>query len=75
MFSFNEKLTITNNQRTSSKKIVKSTKRAQIIRIETMSIKRAKIHEKSIEFLIFLNFETTYFEKKNALFVNKHVLF
>jgi hypothetical protein len=74
MFS-NEDLTFINSQRVSSKKVVKLTKRAQISRIETIKIKRAKIHEKSIEFLIFLMFETRHFESKNALFVNKHVFF
>jgi hypothetical protein len=72
MFS-SEDFIITNFQRISSKKVVKLTKRAQIIRIETIKIKKAKIHEKSIEFLFFLNFETTRFEQKDALFVNKHV--
>jgi hypothetical protein len=73
MFSFNDDLTFTNTQRALNKKVVKLTKRTQITRIETVRIKRAKIHEESIEFLIFLNFETTHFEQKNALFVNKHV--
>jgi hypothetical protein len=72
MFS-NEDFTFTNFQRVSSKIVVKFTKRTQIIRIETTRIKQAKIHEKSIESLISLNFETTRFEQKNALFVNKHV--
>ncbi len=75
VFSFSEELTFTNTQRVSSKRIVKFTKRAQIIRIEIVRIKRTKIHENSIESLISLNFETTRFEKKNALFVNKHVSF
>ncbi len=74
MFS-SEDFTFTNSQRVSSKRIVKSTKRAQTIRIETVRIKRAKIHERSIELLIFLIFETKHFESKNALFVNKHVFF
>jgi hypothetical protein len=69
----NEDFIITNFQRISNKKVVKFTKRAQITRIETFKVKKTKIHEKSIEFLIFLNFETTRFEQKNALFVNKHV--
>jgi hypothetical protein len=73
MFSFNDDLTFTNIQRVSNKRVVKFTKRAQIIRIETIKVKRAKIHEKSIEFLISLNFETTHLEQKNALFTNKHV--
>ncbi len=64
---------ITNFQKISSKKVVKLMKRAQIIRIKTIRVKKAKIHEKSIESLILLNFETTRFEQKNALFVNKHV--
>ncbi len=74
MFSSSDDVTFTNIQRVSNKKVVKFTKRIQIIRIETVKIKRAKIHEESIEFLIFLNFETTRFEQKDALFVNKHVL-
>ncbi len=74
MFS-NEDLTFTNFQRVSNKKIVKSTKRVQIIRIETIKVKKAKIHERSIEFLIFLIFETRHFELKSALFLNKHVFF
>jgi hypothetical protein len=74
MFS-SEDLTFTNSQRVSSKRVVKSTKRAQIIRIETVRVKKAKIHERSIEFLIFLIFETKHFESKSALFVNKHVFF
>ncbi len=65
--------TFTNSQRVSSKRVVKFTKRAQTIRIEIVRVKRAKIHENSIEFLIFLNFETTRLEQENALFVNKHV--
>jgi hypothetical protein len=69
----NDDLTFTNSQRVSSKRIVKFTKRVQIIRIEIVRIKKAKIHESSIELLISLNFETTRFEQKNALFVNKHV--
>jgi hypothetical protein len=73
VFLFSEEFTFTNIQRVSNKRIVKFTKRAQIIRIEIVRIKRAKIHESSIEFLISLNFETTRLEKKNALFVNKHV--
>ncbi len=72
MFS-SEDFTFTNSQRVSSKRIVKSTKRAQTIRIETVRIKRAKIHERSIELLILLIFETRHFESKSALFVNKHV--
>ncbi len=72
MFS-SEDFTFTNFQRVSNKRVVKSTKRVQIIRIETIRIKRAKIHEKSIEFLIFLIFETKHFESRSALFVNKHV--
>ncbi len=72
MFS-SEDFTFTNFQRVSSKRVVKSTKRAQTTRIETIKVKKAKIHEKSIEFLIFLIFETRHFESKNALFVNKHV--
>jgi hypothetical protein len=72
MFS-NEDSIITNFQRISSKRVVKLTKRAQTIRIETIRVKRAKIHEESIELLISLNFETTRLEQKNALFVNKHV--
>jgi hypothetical protein len=74
MFS-SEDLTFTNSQRASNKRIVKLTKRIQIIRIETIKIKRTKIHDKSIEFLISLNFETTHIEQKIALFVNKHVSF
>jgi hypothetical protein len=74
MFS-NEDLTFTDSQRVSSKRIVKLTKQTQIIRIETIRIKKAKIHEKSIEFLISLIFETKHFESKSALFVNKHVFF
>ncbi len=74
MFS-NEDFTFTNSQRASSKRVVKSTKRAQITRIETARVKRTKIHEKSIELLISLNFETTRLEQKDALFVNKHVSF
>ncbi len=74
MFS-SEDLTFTNSQRVSSKRVVKSTKRAQTTRIETIRIKKAKIHERSIEFLIFLIFETRLFESKSALFVNKHVFF
>jgi hypothetical protein len=66
-------LTFTNSQRVSNIKVVKFTKRIQIIRIEIVKIKKTKIHENSIESLIFLNFETTRFEQKNALFVNKHV--
>jgi hypothetical protein len=73
MFSFSEELTITNTQRVSSKRVVKSTKRAQTTRIETVRVKRAKINERSIESLISLNFETTYPEQKDALYVNKHV--
>ncbi len=72
MFS-SEDFTFTNFQRVSSKKVVKSTKRAQITRIETVKVKKAKIHEEWIEFLIFLIFETKHFESKSALFVNKHV--
>jgi hypothetical protein len=72
MFS-NEDLTFTDSQRVSSKKVVKLTKRAQITRIETVKVKRAKIHEESIEFLTFLISETKHFESKDALFVNKHV--
>ncbi len=60
MFSFSEDLTITNTQHVSSKRVVKLTKRAQITRIETVRIKRAKIHESSIESLFSLNFETTH---------------
>ncbi len=75
IFSSSEDLTFTNTQRVSSKRVVKSTKRAQIIRIEIVKVKRAKIHERSIELLIFLNVETTFLEQKNALFVNKHVSF
>jgi hypothetical protein len=52
MFS-SEDFTFTNFQRVSSKKIVQSTKRAQTIRIKTIRVKKAKIHERSIEFLIF----------------------
>ncbi len=74
MFSSEDSI-ITNSQRISSKKVVKFTKRAQITRIETIKVKRAKIHEKSIESLISLNFETTRLEQKDALFVNKHVSF
>jgi hypothetical protein len=74
MFS-SEDFTFTNFQRVSNKKIVKSTKRVQIIRIETIKIKKAKIHEESIESLISLIFETKHFESRNALFVNKHVFF
>jgi hypothetical protein len=73
MFSFNEDFPFTNIQRVSSKRVVKFTKRAQIIRIEVVKIKKAKIHERSIEFLISLNFETTYLVQRDALFVNKHV--
>jgi hypothetical protein len=73
MFSFSEELTFTNIQRASSKRVVKLTKRAQTIRIEIVRVKKAKIHEDSIEFLILLIFETTRLEKKDALFVNKHV--
>jgi hypothetical protein len=72
MFS-SEDLTFTDSQRASSKRVVKFTKRAQTIRIETVRVKRAKIHEKSIESLISLIFETKHFESKSALFVNKHV--
>ncbi len=72
MFS-SEDFIITNSQRISSKRVVKFTKRAQTIRIETIKIKRAKIHERSIESLISLNFETTRLEQIDALFVNKHV--
>jgi hypothetical protein len=72
MFS-NDDLAIIDFQRASSKRVVKFTKRAQIIRIETVRVKRAKIHERSIESLIFLILETTHFEQKSALFVNKHV--
>ncbi len=68
-------LIFTNSQRASSKRVVKLTKRAQTTRIEIVRIKRAKIHEDSIELLISLNFETTRFEQKDALFVNKHVSF
>jgi hypothetical protein len=75
IFSSNEDFTFTDIQRVSSKQIVKSTKRAQIIRIEIVRIKRTKIHERSIESLIFLNVETTLLEQENALFVNKHVSF
>jgi hypothetical protein len=74
MFS-NEDFMITNFQRISNKKIVKFTKRVQTIQIKTIKVKKTKIHEKSIEFLISLNFETTRFEQKNAIFVNKHVSF
>jgi hypothetical protein len=73
MFFFSDDLAITDTQRVSNKRVVKFTKRAQITRIEIVRVKRAKIHEKSIEFSIFLNFETTRLEQKNALFVNKHV--
>ncbi len=73
IFFFSDDFAITDIQRASNKRIVKLTKRAQIIRIEIVKIKRAKIHEKSIELLIFLNFETTRLEQKDALFVNKHV--
>jgi hypothetical protein len=73
MFSFSDDFTFTNTQRVSNIRVVKLTKRAQIIRIETIKIQRTKIHEKSIEFLISLNFETTHFEQKDALFVNKHI--
>jgi hypothetical protein len=75
IFSSSEDFTFTNIQRVSSKQIVKSTKNAQIIRIEIVKIKRTKIHEKSIEFLIFLNDEKTFLEQESALFVNKHVSF
>jgi hypothetical protein len=74
MFSFNEDLTFTNTQRVSNKWVVKFTKRAQTISIEIVKVKKAKIHEKSIELLISLNFETTHFEQKNALLLNNHVL-
>ncbi len=74
MFS-SEDFTFTNSQRVSSKKVVKLTKRIQITRIETIRVKKAKIHEKSIESLILLIFETTHLIQKNALFVNKHVFF
>jgi hypothetical protein len=73
VMSSSEDLTFTNFQRVSSKRVVKSTKRAQTIRIETARVKRAKIHEESTESLISLNFETTRLEQKDALFVNKHV--
>jgi hypothetical protein len=76
MFSLNENFIFMNTQRALSKQIVKFTKHAQIIRMKIIRIKRAKIHEKSIEFLIFfLIFETTHIKRKNALFVNKHVSF
>jgi hypothetical protein len=73
MFFFSEDFAIIDIQRVLNKRVIKSTKRAQIIRIETVKVKRAKIHEASIEFLISLNFETTHFDLKSALFVNKHV--
>jgi hypothetical protein len=73
VFSFSEEFTFTNTQHVSSKRIVKLTKRAQTIRIEIVRVKKAKIHEDSIEFLIFLIFETTRLKKRDALFVNKHV--
>jgi hypothetical protein len=72
MFS-SEDSTFTNSQRASSKRVVKSTKRAQITRLETARIKRAKIHRKLIESLFSLNFETKHFERDSASFVNKHV--
>jgi hypothetical protein len=73
IFSSSEDLIFTNIQRASNKRVVKFTKRAQTIRIETARVKRAKIHERSIESLISLNFETTHIEQSSALFVNKHV--
>ncbi len=75
MFSTSEDLIIIDTQRASNKRVVKSTKRAQIIRIEFVRIKKTKIHEKSTELLISLIFETTQFEHESALFVNnnKHV--
>jgi phosphorylcholine metabolism protein LicD len=63
---FSDDLAITDTQRASNKRVVKFTKRAQTIRIEIVRIKRAKIHEESIESLISLNFETTRFEQKDA---------
>jgi hypothetical protein len=74
MFS-SEDSTFTNFQRVSSKRVVKFTKQAQIIRLETARIKKAKIHRESIELLFFLNFETKHFERDSASFVNKHVFF
>ncbi len=72
MISISEDFTFIDTQRVSSKRVIKSTKRAQITRIEFVKIKRAKIHERSTESLIFLNLETTYFEQKSALFVNNN---
>jgi hypothetical protein len=66
---FNKNLTIIDTQCVSNKRVFKFTERVQIIRTKIVKIKKMKIHEKSIEFLIFLNFETTHFEQKNALFV------
>jgi hypothetical protein len=45
VFSFSEEFTFTNTQRVSNKRVVKFTKRVQIIRIEIVRIKKAKIHE------------------------------
>jgi hypothetical protein len=73
MIFFSEDFTFTDIQRVSNKRVLKFTKRAQIIRIKIVKIKKAKIHEESIDFLISLNYETTLFEQENALFVNKHV--
>ncbi len=75
MFSTSEDLIIIDTQRVSNKRIVKFTKRVQTIRIEFVRVKKTKIHEKSTESLIFLNFETTQLEHESALFVNnnKHV--
>ncbi len=67
IFSSSEDFTFTNIQRVSNKRIVKSTKRAQIIWVEIVKIKRTIIHEKSIELLIFLNVETTLFEYKKRV--------
>jgi hypothetical protein len=72
---FSSENSFTNSQRASSKRVVKLTKRAQIIRIEIIRVKKAKIHRESIESLISLNFETKHFERDSALFVNKHVFF
>ncbi len=69
----NEDLTFTNSQRASSKRIVKFTKRAQNYSNRDNQSQKSENSRKSIEFLIFLNFETTYIEQKDALFVNKYV--
>jgi hypothetical protein len=62
MFSTSEDFTFIDIQRVLSKRVIKSTKRAQIIQIEFARIKRTKIHEKSIELSISPNFKTIHFK-------------